>query len=283
MLDFITVVFRDELPLLEIQAESISQYINPEDISAITIVVIDNDDVGNLVDTDWWGINQNKVKIIPYSKWNYTSRINGWENQQLLKLLAASEYTSKWSMVLDAKTWFVQNLDISKLFDTEGRPNMGLCGIFTPFVSSQQFVEKLYNISMSKVIGPSGVPFVFHTETAQGLVDSVDDFIDFFQTSVRYPNLVTEFHLYSGYVLSKFDTYETLYNKTQYYSICNISQWEVDSFDSLFNSILTTKDLLTASIHRKAYPLLSKEQLQKWVDFLRERKLNCNNSIASFC
>ena len=45
MLDFITVVFQDELPLLEIQARSFDQYLNPPDVNQIVVVVNDNDAV----------------------------------------------------------------------------------------------------------------------------------------------------------------------------------------------------------------------------------------------
>jgi hypothetical protein len=278
MLDLITVVFRDELPLLEIQARSISQYINSQDINTITIIVNDTDDVVDLIDTAWWQQNQNKVQIKPYTKWNYNCRINGWENQQICKLMGAAESVAEWSMVLDAKTWFIQSLDLDKLFDPTGRPCVGLQGISTHFISSQQFVEKYYNVALDQVIGPAGVPFMFHTKTVKDMVNSIDDFIDFFQTNVRYPNLVTEFHLYSGYVLSQYKTYDALYNKTQYYNCLNIADWEAGDFDQLFDQLSTLPTLLTASIHRRTYQSLTPEQIGQWARFLVDRKLDCDIS-----
>lgn len=278
MLDLITVVFRDELPLLEIQAESIAQYINPQDIDTITIIVNDTDDVVDLIDTAWWKQNQTKVQIKPYSKWNYTCRINGWENQQLLKLLASSESTAEWNMVLDSKTWFIKNFNVDTLFDSRGRAQVGIIPVFKEFVDSQKFVENHFNISMPRTVGPGGVPFVFHTKTVKGLVSSVDDFIDFFQTSVRYPHLTTEFHLYSGYVLSQYNTYDSLYSNTQAYNCLNIADWEAGNFDQLFNQLMNNTSILTASIHRRTYQHLTAEQLDKWVKFLHERQLICNIS-----
>ena len=109
MLEIITVVFAQELPLLKIQAHSIQQYIN--DVERITIVINDNTNVASMIDTQWWGKWHDKVRIVTRDKWKYSSRLTGWEEQQLLKLLAASEAIAPWSMVLDAKTWFKQMFD----------------------------------------------------------------------------------------------------------------------------------------------------------------------------
>jgi hypothetical protein len=274
MIDLITVVFRDELDFLKIQAHSIDLHTKPQDICTIYVIVNDTDDVAELVDPAWWGQHKN-VQIVPYSKWNYNTRVNGWENQQLCKLLGASEAASNWSMCLDAKTWFVQELELDKLFDQTGRPKVGFMNVIPVFRSSRDFVEAHYNIKMNQVLGPAGVPFMFHTATVQSMINEFDNFIDFFQTNVRYPHFVTEFHLYDGYILSTHGTYEALYNKEQQYICFNIADFDVENFEDHYeNILLNSPDLLTASIHRRSYPLLSKEQLIKWQQFLFQRKLN---------
>jgi hypothetical protein len=275
MLDIITVVFRDELPLLEIQAESIARYINSQDIQSITVVVNDSDDVAELIDTAWWRHNQHLVNVVCFSRWGENSTLTGWENQQLCKLLAASESASTWSMVLDAKTWFIQNLDLNLLFDQQGRPQLGVMKVFDTLTSSRDFIEKLFDVKMNNIIGPNGVPFMFHTETVKEMVNSFDDFIEFFRTNSKYPNLITEFHLYSGYVLKKYGTYDTLYNRIQHYKVLNIADWEAKHFDVLFN-ILVHNDRLTASIHRRSYKELTPEQLKQWVQFLYDKHLIIN-------
>jgi hypothetical protein len=117
MIDLVTIVFREELNFLKIQAQSIELHIQQADLGNIYVVVNDDDSVADLIDAQWWGTNHTKVQVIPYSCWNYVSRINGWENQQLCKLLAAGSAEHEWSMSLDAKTWFVQPVDLTKLFD----------------------------------------------------------------------------------------------------------------------------------------------------------------------
>jgi hypothetical protein len=273
MIDIITVVFRDELELLKIQARSLDLYADPKDVNTIYVIVNDNNDVVDLIDINWWTQHKN-IQVVPYTKWNYTSRINGWENQQLCKLLAASEAASSWSMVLDAKTWLIQTLDLSKLFGSDNRPMVGTQIVKDVFRSSQQFVEQYYHVSMPDIIGPAGVPFLFHTHTVKDMIDKFDNFIDFFQTNVIYPNLITEFYLYSGFIRSRDGTYEKLYNKTQYYSCCNVADTDISNFNQLYSQMLRDTKLLTASIHRRSYPLLKIEQLAKWHQFLLSKGLN---------
>ena len=280
MIELITVVFAPELPLLQIQAQSIIEYV--DNVDRITVVVNDHHSLCELVDVTWWGKHQHKVSVISRDLWNYVSRINGWEEQQLCKLLAAGNSNSKWSMVLDAKTWFIQPLDYKKLFDSQDRVTTGTCGIFKEFVDSHRFIEQYYNIKTDRVLGPSGVPFLFHTDTVKDLISSVDNFPEFFQTHVRYPHLVTEFHLYSGFVLQKFNTFETLYNPSQYYGCHNTSEWQTDTFDQDLRMLQASTKILTASIHRRAYKLLSENQIGAWVNFLYGKNLICNkNKIIS--
>jgi hypothetical protein len=274
MIDLITVVFQEELNFLKTQATSIELYVRSQDIGTIYVVVNDEDPVADQILTEWWGSNQALVKIIPYSKWGYRTRVNGWENQQLCKLLAASEAQSAWSMVLDAKTWFVQPLLLEKLFNQQGQPTMGFQSVVPVFRDSQEFVEQHYGIDMPQVIGPAGVPFMFHTDTVKEMIDQFDDFIEFFQTHVRFPTFVTEFHLYSGFVLRKYGTYEHLYDRNQYYRCHNIADFDVINFDQEFDRIRIHPKLLTASIHRRAYNLLTPAQLDKWRQYLSEKKLN---------
>jgi len=278
MLDLITVVFREEVDFLRIQATSIQQYFPSDYINSITIVVNDSADVVELVDPAWYQDNQHKVKIKHYEAWGYTTRVLGWENQQLCKLLAAAEADTTYSMVLDAKTWFVKKFDPRVYFDSLGRPCVGTNDIFPVFEPSQRFVEKLYGIKFNQAIGPSGVPFVFHTKTVNDLVHSIDNFADFFQTHVRYPDLVTEFYLYSGFAMAKFGSYNALYNENFCYSTWNIADYQAKDFDLMFDRLTTQPAILTASIHRKTYQHLTSGQLENWVKFLYDRKLICNSS-----
>lgn len=272
MIDLITVVFSKELDYLRTQAESVSLYV--PHVNNIYVIVNDFDTVADDIDAGWWQQHSDKVKVIPYSTWDYTSRVTGWENQQLCKLLAAGDAASTWSMALDAKTWFIQTLDYEKLFDQDRRPRVGVLDTVPVFESSKQFVEQYFSVDLPQVLGPAGVPFMFHTDTVRSMINSFGDFINFFQINVKHPHCVTEFYLYSAYVLSRYGTYDVLYNKTPYYGCRNIADFDVPNFNNHMLRIKFDDRLLTASIHRTAYPLLTPEQLEIWAGFLYSKHIN---------
>jgi hypothetical protein len=279
MIDLITVVFEKEIPLIEIQARSIEFYIDTDIIKNIYVVVNDDNSIVSLIDPTWWGIHANKVQIIPRSSFGVNSMLTGWSSQQMYKLLAANSSESEWSMCLDAKTWFVQKLEWDKLFDTHGKVRFGWFPTISVFKPAEESLNKFYDINMSAVIGPGGVPFMFHTNTVKEMISDIEHktstkFLDFFSEKVNPPYLITEFMLYSAFVIYKYGNYSSLYS-TQYYSPCNISEWEIQKFDKLL-SRMHTSGVLTASIHSKVYANLSAQQLDNWFNFLVEKTLTTN-------
>lgn len=279
MIDFITVVYRPEICYLEIQARSIELYVDQNLINNIIIVVNDSDDVPELIDLNWYGKNKHKVKIIPYSSYgyNFTNRVSGWDNQQLCKILAASKSTQEWSVVLDAKTNFVNPCNRDTLFDSENKAATGIQPPSKAFNTAKEFVEKIFNISLTQVIGPGGVPFIFHTTTVQSMIEECAElsdktFIDFFLDNVVLPNHLTEFVLYSGYVQHKYGNLTHLHSKIIKWSCINIADWELEKFDNLLNSMKSTK-CLTASVQGKAWKLLSPEQQVLYLDFLQSKHI----------
>ena len=278
MIDLITVVFRDEIPLLRIQARSIAEYVTSDELNSIIVVVNDSADVADLIDTAWWEQYRDRVKIVPRS---FESRNTGWESQQLCKLLAAANADTEYSIVLDAKTWYVTPLELTKRFNSNGLPVVGSGQV--KFVgisdSTREFVEKFFKVdTMQWMIGPAGVPFFFHTKTVKDMIASIDNFTDWFQTNVKYPNLITEFLLYSGYVKSVHGVYSTLYDLGsggggRPFMPINVADYDIDKFDREFEIMKTDPYVLTASIHRKLYAQLSPTQLEQWQQFLIDRKL----------
>ena len=288
MLDFITVVFQDELPLLEIQARSFDEYLNPQDVNQIIVVVNDNDTVADSINCQWWGKYANRVLIKPRSEYNFTPSNNGWDDQQLLKLLSAAQSQTKWSLVFDAKTWLIKTLDTqeSALFDTQGRPNVGRMHLSPHFESARVFVENYYGISIEMVLGPSGVPYVFHSTDVREMIAGIPDFANFFQRAQTNPTLLTEFVLYAGFIIKKYGSVEVIYNPNKlkidptqktYINVANLADWETDQFETFITTINDPKTL-TASIHRRAYQHLTKEQLLTWVLFLKQHNLTTDLS-----
>lgn len=281
MIDLITIVFREELPLLRIQARSYDLYIQENDVNQITISVNDDDGVADLIDPAWWGRHQSKVVIKTRSQYNFNCRVNGWESQQLLKLLAAGESTSTWAAVLDAKTWFVRSVDMIKVFDENNRVKTKSLPLhpflIKHFEPAKKFIDTYFNINVTNLIGPAGVPFLFHSPTVKEMIASVDNFPEFFQTSLQFPHLVTEFTFYTGYVTSKFGKITDLYTDKGHVldfelSAVNIAEWQLDKFDDMISG-LAWRPYSAVSIHRKTYQELTPEQLKNWLNFIKTRNL----------
>lgn len=283
VIDLITVVFAEEIPLIEIQARSIGLYIDSNRIGNIYVVVNDKDSVVDLLDKKWWGANEDKVQIIPASHFGVADTLDGWSSQQLYKLLAARDCLSSWSMCLDAKTWFVNQLEWDHIF-LSNKANFTQFPTAPVFDNAKKFLEHYYQKPLLNIIGPGGVPFLFHSPTVKNMIIDIEKrennlFFNWFVENLLWPNQVTEFMLYSAYV-NNMRSYFDLYTGKQYYSITNMAEWEVDKFEELFKRMQSEKNL-TASIHRKAYKMLSQEQLDQWTSFLFSKKLVPSPKISN--
>ena len=276
MIDIITVVFREELPVLQLQAESIN--LNCRVMCLHKIYVVINDDLDPTeIDTAWWGRYADRVTIIPRTHWNISYSDNGWLTQQLLKILASAESNSTWSMVLDAKTIIIQPVELDRIFNDDGQLTWGYCPVFPVFAPAQQIVSKLFGIDQTDIAGPSGIPFFFHNQTVREMIREVESrtkqlFADWFQQQ----GMVTEFILYSGYVQYRDGSLDKMYTNqfSQRYLPCNVCHSEVDSFDRKFLE-MQRPDTLTVSVHRRAWTQLSNLQKESY------RKLLWASGITS--
>ncbi len=276
MVDLITIVFQQELVYLKLQAKSIDLYIDSNLVNKIYVVINDKNHLIDQIDTAWWGKFCDRVIVYHYSEFNYSHSVNGWENQQLCKLLAASRCESEWSLILDAKTFFVNNCNKNLLFN-KNRARTNHLYPMEVFRSAQSFIESLFKIQIDKIIGPGGVPYLFHTNTIKACIKDVEkisntSFIEFFLKNVKYPNLITEFYLYSGYVKFYYGHYNTLYIEDQEWQCINIADWEVANFDHLLIA-MQFKETITVSVHRRTFKLLSNEQQLSYLNFLKDKGL----------
>lgn len=277
MIDIITVVFQKELYLLEVQARSIDLYIAPDQVKQIYVLVNDNTEVIQQINSAWWGRHQDKVVVLDRDRFGVDPTLDGWSSQQYYKLAVAAHSTAKWSMCLDTKTWFVQALDFNKLFDNNGRARFKCFPTIEVFIDAQNFVEKFFNIESKQVVGPGGVPFMFHSESIRKLPEYLEhqhqlSLFDFFRKHVKLPSLVTEFVLYSGWMKYLHGTLDLHYSHDQYYRPQNIADFERYMFDQL-HPRMYDPECLTVSIHRSVYPFLTVEQKNQWVKFLEQKQL----------
>lgn len=267
MIDIVTVVFRDELDVLRRQAQSLDLYCRNIGASSIYVFVNDEDAVAQEIDTAWWGSMQSRVRIIPASAFSTSFHTTGWVSQQAIKLMASGMSYNTWSMVLDAKTIFVHELELDKLFDQQGRAQVGALDIYPVFEASRSIVNDFFKIDLPQQIGPGGVPFFVHNATARAMIAAVETqsgqvFPQWFQAHGR----LTEFILYSGFVYATHGNFDKLYNtQIQSVPVCNVCHSEVESFDRKFTEM---QNSMTVSVHRNAWSNLDSERQQRYLDFL---------------
>jgi hypothetical protein len=274
MIDIVTVVFKDELPILKVQAKSIDLYCKDLDIQTIFVIVNDDDDVADQIDTAWWGSLQSQVRIISRSYFSCQFVENGWVSQQALKLLASSLSDQTWSIVLDAKTLFIT--PIPNLGD---RPAVGQLDIYSVFEPSRQIVNQLFNIELTKQLGPGGVPFIINNHEVRLMIDWIEnhtqqDFATWFQAQ----GMLTEFILYSGWIYYNHGSLDHVYDVSKLQIIpCNLCHSEIHMFEQKFAKM---RQANTVSIHRNAWAQLTQTQQAQYTRLLRDRGIQSMKAMV---
>lgn len=273
MIDIVTVVFAPELALLKTQANSVSLYVNNSELSTVWVVVNDADSLIAHIDKLWWGVHAHKVRIIPRSMFGADYYRTGWDTQQALKILASAQSNSDWCVILDAKTFFIQPVNLSRIFDTHGKVCMRSQPIVSVFADSHQMVNDFFDIDMTHVAGPAGVPHFFRTTEIKHMVEYIQErtgqqFLLWFQAQ----GLITEFLLYSGWLHYRYKNLNHYYVEQQYYQIENICHSEVPDFEVIFERMKSAQ-ALTVGIHRNAWTQLSDDQKMRYLEFLQKKDI----------
>ena len=263
MIDTVTVVFQDELDSLQRQAQSLDLYV--DNIQTVFVVINEDSELEQQIDFQWWGRWSDCVKVVPRNRFGSSWCDNGWVSQQALKLLAASSAQSVWSIILDAKTFFVKRVPT-----VDNRPGVGLLSIYHVFEPSRQIVNQLFDIDLTQQLGPGGVPFVMNTQQVQTMIAWIESVVDQpFATWFQDQGRLTEFLLYSGWIQYHTGALGQIYNVDQIDMVpCNLCHSEVSAFDRKFAEMHSST---TVSIHRRAWPQLSLEQQTQYTDFLASR------------
>jgi hypothetical protein len=274
MIDIVTVVFAQEIPILQVQAQSIDLYCRDIGVKNIFVVVNDADNVTDQIDPAWWGSFADRVQVVARSSFDCDFVSNGWVSQQALKMLAASSSANEWSMVLDAKTIFVNTFPIDKLFDKDHKLKVGLLPIYPVFEPSRQITNQLFGIDLKHQAGPGGVPFFFHTQTLRDMIEYLEqrvnqNFSEWFQSQ----GMLTEFILYSGWIEYR-SGLDRCYSNWSCFNVCNLCHSELDIADTKISEYMHDPRILTVSIHRNAWSQLNNAQQQTYRDFLISRGIS---------
>jgi len=274
-LSLVTVVYEQELDLLQMQAQSMAFRFKPEHVQEVVVLVNDENSLVDRIDPLWFGHLRPKVRIMTRESLNYwpAGGISGWQSQQVMKLLGVAASQADWCMVLDAKTWFVKNYDPFLIFDGNRAKFGPMPSVPEVFQKGQKYLEQLFGITDSVSISPGGVPNLMKPSVVRDMMSDIEQltgtgFISWFEENCQNrTNFVTEFVCHSVYVCYKYGGIDKLYAGNQLISAFNLADWQIDQFDSWYGSIHKSK-AFTVSIQAKAFLLLSEEQKAKWKKFL---------------
>ena len=268
MFDIITVVFKDELETLELQAKSLDLYTQNLDTKCIYVMVNDE----SQVDITSFGSLQSKVRVVPRNIYGCKWCDNGWVSQQVLKIYGAALSSNTWSIVLDAKSFFVRNLNLTEILK-DGKPRVGQLDVYPVFQRSKEIAEDLFKIQLDAQLGPGGVPFVFHNHTVRMMIAEVEqltgeNFAEWFQQQ----GMLTEFILYSGHIYSLTDHGASLHNLDgMTFPVCHVCHSDSHQYDSKIKKMVFSTSVC---IHRRAWENLGSANQEWFKRFINSRGLS---------
>lgn len=275
MIDIVTVVFAQEISVLQVQAQSIDRFCKDLGLKNIYVMINDHDDLIKQIDRTWWGQFQDRVRILPKSMFSTDYVANGWVSQQVLKLLGAALSHNHWSMILDAKTLITDHMSADMFVITDCESTLGRQPIQPVFEPAAKIAGDVFDIKIDHVIAPAGVPFFFHNRTVRQMIAQIEN-----RTGQHFPEwfqqqgMLTEFVLYSGFVQYKHQNLNSMYLGTNTQRLCNnVCHSEVNLFDIKLNLVLDQRST-TMGVHRNAWAQLSTSQQQNYVAYLQSLGLD---------
>jgi len=281
MIDIVTVVFKDELPILKVQAESVDLYCKELGTQTIFVIVNDDDSVADQIDPAWWGSLRSQVQIIPRSSFACQFVENGWVSQQVLKLLGSSLSRNTWSMLLDAKTLVSDHMTSDIFVANSDQLTLGILPVLEVFEPAAKIASDLFGITVSHVAQPAGVPFIFRNQDVRQLIDKIetmthDNFAEWFQRQ----GMLTEFVLYTAFIQYKYQDLSQVYLGHNRTKLCNnICHSELKIFDIKLQHARDRRPL-TVGVHRNAWRQLTEQQKQSYRDYLESIGLTTARSLT---
>jgi len=190
----------------------------------------------------------------------------------VLKLMTAAMSYNTYSMILDAKTMFVRELDPNTIVDSAGRIRTGMLPLYPVFAPAKKIVDELFDMDLQRQVGPGGVPCIVHNDTVRMMIAEIT-----LRTRTSFPiwfqsqGVLTEFVLYSAFVQHLCGDIEVLYDQhNNLGGIVNVSHDETGAWLTKINQ-MCNKETLTVSVHRGAWGKLTALQKQEYRDLLLGR------------
>jgi hypothetical protein len=268
-LDFVTIIFDNhtEIDLLKLQAYSFS-LVDANLVNNIYIIHQSNSEWTNVNETlSCYPANlRDKVRIIYYKDLNIPVKYlnNGWKCQQLCKLIVAKFTECQYYCVLDAKNHFLKKMTQNDFFSKDkyyiytspGATYYNDCFIdcLKCFGIEDAYNGNINNVSMS-------TPFIFDSYLVFDLIQYIEEQNVAFDVFFMQNNAITEFYLYSAFVLFK-NVDNVAYREIIHTSIHRDpnESWSVRFIDT---KLYLKPQFKVFGLHRDAINLMSSEYKSK--------------------
>lgn len=287
MIDILTVVFHEELPILKVQAQSISLYCKDLGIKNIFVIVNDSDDLADKIDINWYGDFSDCVRIVPRSKLGEYYHADGWMSQQYLKLKGSTLSKNEWVMVVDAKSIFIKEILVKELIDDIGRVKLDYHPLSEGWNPAIKNANSIFDIELKGV--NSVVPYFFKPDLVSDLIKKIEtevkqSFDRWFQSFTN--DGISETILYCAYIQWRYKSLDRYFNyKQRVFCQELIAPYLGKDANILFEERFSHKNqyMMTVwhviMIHRKSWEIFTEENKKKYRDFLVSRKITCAKDL----
>jgi Family of unknown function (DUF6492) len=216
---FVTVVYEVECDLLALQARSMQRYCPEKMIDSI--VVIDNslhplprDKKLRLIAE--YGRFAKFVRILRAEEIARIPETNSYTAQQILKLMVATHVQTERYVVLDAKNHFVFSLTPEFLEAPDGRARIHVHSyknhLMRGCLVNVLSYLGIYSDDCLNTFTICGTPFVMYTDIVRKLIHDISENEHARFETVFVRNKLTEFFLYTGYIMQSGISVKSLYD-----------------------------------------------------------------------
>jgi hypothetical protein len=277
---FVTVAFEAEFLMLSLQARSMRLYCPVELVHSV--IIIDNSKAGGL-GKRWgkallreYGALSDRVQLMRGRDIANVPPADGWYSQQVLKLMTSAFVKSERHVILDAKSYFIFDLQREFLEAPDGRACVNTYS-YDQHPLREYFERTLNFIGVDpdphlRNFTASVPPFIFYTQIVRELIADISTRHGRRFEEIFIERQVTEFFLYTGYLLQR-GRLSALYHAHQVF--CAII-WEhtANAAECRFRTTdARARQFPLFAVHRRAHCNLDSESRQILAEFLHERRL----------
>ena len=289
----VTIVYKQELNLLRLQARSMRQYIDGSELDAIYVIINDPDFEGCVgfferVILPEYGDLRSKLILMhreELSKGGY--HVNGWRSQQFLKLLAARVIGEDQLVIFDAKNHLISPMLKTLTISHNGASITYASDRTNDF---RRHFEKTYEYFglnpdiYREFTLPTDTPFVVPRRLIVEALDLIEmksgqPFVEYF---LRDGEFMTEFMLISAYCQKQYGALMPVFafGPMRYRLLSKTSVLE-SRVDACLREAASNLNIFSFAIHRSAIAELDASETAKIDTFLRSRNLLSANENAS--